>query len=227
MDISLYYTENGFGEPLVLLHGNGESGEYFKNQIDFFSKKYRVIAVDTRGHGKSERGTAPFTIAQFADDLKCFFDEKGIDKAIVLGFSDGANIAMRFVLKYPERVEKLILNGGNLYPKGVRPSAQIPIEIGYRIAKPFKDKDAKAKRNFELLSLMVNDPFIKEIELEKINCPTLVIAGTHDMIKDSHTKLIARCIKGSKTVILDGTHFIAKENSEEFNRAVEQFLENS
>ena len=91
MDISLYYQEQGEGEPLLLLHGNGEDGTYFTNQFSFFSDKYRVIAVDTRGHGKSPRGTAPFTMAQFALDLKELMDKLQIQKAILLGFSDGAN----------------------------------------------------------------------------------------------------------------------------------------
>ena len=65
MSISLFYIEQGSGEPLILLHGNGENGAYFSNQISFFSKRYRVIVPDTRGHGQSPRGTAPFTLAQF------------------------------------------------------------------------------------------------------------------------------------------------------------------
>lgn len=72
MDIELYYREAGSGEPLILLHGNGESGEYFINQIEHFQSRYRVIAPDTRGHGRSPRGEAPFTIAQFANDLYDF-----------------------------------------------------------------------------------------------------------------------------------------------------------
>lgn len=65
MDISLYYQEKGSGTPFILLHGNSEDGNYFKSQIDFFSNNYRMIAVDTRGHGKSPRGNAPFTMNQF------------------------------------------------------------------------------------------------------------------------------------------------------------------
>ncbi|MDE7359343.1 MAG: alpha/beta hydrolase, partial [Lachnospiraceae bacterium] len=95
MDISLYYQENGEGEPLFLLHGNGEDGTYFANQISLFSGRYRVIAVDTRGHGKSPRGTAPFTMEQFAVDLKELMDKLQIQNAVILGFSDGANIAMK------------------------------------------------------------------------------------------------------------------------------------
>lgn len=72
----LYYKEKGQGEPLILLHGNRENHEYFRNQIEYFSKSYRVIALDTRGHGKSPRGDEPFTIRQFAEDLREFMDEK-------------------------------------------------------------------------------------------------------------------------------------------------------
>ena len=82
MPFGLYYTEKGFGTPLVLLHGNGENGEYFKNQIDYFAKKYRVIAVDTRGHGKSPRGNKPFRLETFADDLKSFLDENNLKRDI-------------------------------------------------------------------------------------------------------------------------------------------------
>ena len=78
MKIKLHYEEKGTGQPMVLLHGNGEDSSYFKKPDRiFFQKKYRVIAVDTRGHGKSERGTAPFTLRQFARDLKSFLDEMG------------------------------------------------------------------------------------------------------------------------------------------------------
>ena len=72
MDVKLYYCEKGSREPFILLHGNGEDGTYFKHQIDYFSDRYRVIALDTRGHGKSQRGDAPFTIKQFAKDLDGF-----------------------------------------------------------------------------------------------------------------------------------------------------------
>ena len=89
MDIKLHYTEQGSGFPLILLHGNGEDHTYFVHQIEFFSRFYRVIALDTRGHGQSPRGTAPFSIVQFAKDLLAFMDQKQIKKTHILGFSDG------------------------------------------------------------------------------------------------------------------------------------------
>ena len=95
MDIKLYYEEKGQGDPLILLHGNGENGGYFVHQMK-------------------------------------------IDKAVLLGFSDGGNIALIFAMAHPERVEKLILNGANLNARGVKSMVQIPIEIGYRLASKFR-----------------------------------------------------------------------------------------
>lgn len=223
-DISLHFVEQGGGKPLILLHGNGEDGSYFKHQINCFSADYRVIAIDTRGHGQSSRGEKPFTIVQFAEDLHDFMDEKGIAKAILLGFSDGGNIALTFALKYSERVERMIVDGANLFPRGVKPLYQWPIEIGYRIAKLFAKKSDKAKQNAEMLGLMVNEPHIDPVELTRLTMPVLVVAGTKDMIKESHTRLIHKSLPNAQLAILDGDHFVANKNPEAFNAAVETFL---
>ena len=224
MDIQHFFIEKGRGEPLILLHGNGENCDYFVGQIDVFAQYYHVYALDTRGHGKTPRGDAPFTIRQFADDLLAFMDAHDIDKAHILGFSDGGNIAMIFAMKYPDRVLRLILNGANLDAKGVKPSIQIPIEIGYRFAKVFAKKSEEARKHADLLGLMVNDPNVRPEELAAIKAKTLVIAGTKDMIKESQTRLIARSILDAKLVILEGNHFIANKCPEAFNRAVLSFL---
>lgn len=225
MDIDHFFIEKGTGEPLILLHGNGENCSYFKGQTGVFSKSYHVYALDTRGHGKTPRGDKPFTIRQFADDLLEFMDGHQIEKTHLLGFSDGANIAMIFALKYPDRVDRLILNGANLNPKGVKRSTQIPIEIGYKIANRFAAKSDSARLNAEMLGLMVNDPNVEPEELKEIKAKTLVIAGTNDMIKQEHTRLIAEIIPGSELVFLGGDHFIAAKHPEEFNRAVLEFLD--
>lgn len=225
MDIKHFYVEKGQGKPLILLHGNGESCAYFERQIGPFSARYHVYAPDTRGHGKTPRGDRPFTIRQFAEDLLGFMDERQIDRAHLLGFSDGGNIAMVFAMRYPDRVDRLILNGANLNAGGVKRTVQIPIEIGYRIARAFAGKSDQARRNAELLGLMVNDPNVPAAELSKITAKTLVIAGTRDMIRAEHTRLIAESIPGAELAFLDGDHFIAAKMPEEFNRRVLEFLE--
>lgn len=222
MDITLHYAKQGAGKPLILLHGNGESGDYFANQTDVFAQHFTVYTVDTRGHGRSPRGTAPFTISQFADDLSDFMDAQNLPTANLLGFSDGGNIALTFALRRPERVDRLILNGANLNPSGVKPSVQLPIVLGYKLASLFKAP--KAQANAELLGLMVNEPRIDPGALAALTMPALVIVGSRDMIKPSHSQLIADSLPHGRLVTIVGDHFIANKQPGPFNRAVLEFL---
>ena len=223
MDIDLHDTQRGSGFPLVLLHGNGEESGYFLHQLEYFAQTYRVIAVDTRGHGQSPRGSAPFTLEQFALDLKEFLDGRGLRRVHLLGFSDGANIALLFALRWPEYVQTLILNGANLDPGGVKPAVQIPIVLGYRMASLFRSP--KVRANAEMLGLMVNEPHISPAELGNLTMPVLVIAGTRDMIREEHTRLIARSIPGARLALIPGNHFIAKQNPGPFNQTVRTFFQ--
>ena len=222
MDIELFYTKQGSGPPLLLLHGNGEDGTYFIHQMAEFSRDFTVYAIDTRGHGQSPRGRAPFTISQFAEDLLAFMDQQGLTKADILGFSDGGNIALTFALRHPDRVRRLILNGANLDPKGVKPLVQLPIVAGYHLAALSKSPKAKVHR--ELLGLMVNEPHIAPAELKKLSMPVLVMAGTQDMIRERHTRLLAASIPGARLAIIPGDHFIANKEPAAFNRAVRTFF---
>lgn len=219
MDIQLHYAEYGSGEPLILLHGNSDSGAYFVNQVPYFEKDYRVIALDTRGHGESPRGTAPFTLEQFAADLESFMDEQGIDKANLLGFSDGGNIALLFALSHPERVNALVIDGANLYPDGIDDEVHAQIDDAYDMAQSMGDE-----QSLEFLRLMAEEPSIDPAQLASLDMPVLVIAGTDDMIKEEHTRLIADSIPGAQLAIIEGTHFVAYENPDEFNRVVGEFL---
>ena len=226
VDIKNYYVEKGQGDPLILLHGNGEDSTYFVNQIDEFAKYFHVYAVDTRGHGQTPRGTAPFTIRQIAKDLADFMDEQGIEKADILGFSDGGNIALIFAIKYPEKVNRLIADGANLDTTGIVPKLMAAMKREYDKAVnegEKSDPEGKANRE-ELFSLMVNDPNIPVGDLAKIRAKTLIMAGTKDMIPEEHTKMIAENIEGARCEIIEGDHFIAAGNPKEFNSIVLGFL---
>ncbi len=223
-DIHLHYTRQGSGPPLLLLHGNGEDGGYFVHQTEYFSRHYTVYALDTQGHGQSPRGAGPFTMARFAQDLLDFMDEQKLERAHLLGFSDGGNIALTFALLHPERVDRLVLNGANLDPGGVKPVIQIPIVLGYRLAALFAGRSPEARLHAEILGLMVNEPRIPPEALKELRLPVLVIAGTRDMIREAHTRMIAGALPDSRLVLIPGDHFIAARNPEAFNQAVEAFL---
>ncbi len=225
MDIELNYREAGEGYPLILLHGNGEDSAHFRHQLDFFSTKgYRVIAIDTRGQGESPRGTAPFTYEQFADDLESFMDEHGLFRADILGFSDGAITALLFAMTRPERVTKLILNGANLDPEGIVEPIRKKIASKAEQFEKAKDESPEAMAQYENFELMAKHPSIDPKELSKVECPTLVIVGTNDLIDAAHTELIYRSLPNAELVFVQGDHFIAYDNPGAFNDAVYKFL---
>ncbi len=222
--VKIAYIEKGEGEPLLLLHGNGENSEYFEYQIEYFSRFFRVIAVDSRGHGKSERGTGKLTLQQIADDLFEFMNTLSIEKANILGFSDGGNIALLFALGHQDRINKLIINGANLDTKGVLGVFQAGVVVSHALLTLPAKRSRKALLKREILSLMIGQPDITSDELKKISVPTLVLAGTKDLIKQKHTEKIAASIKNSRLCFIEGDHMIARNNPDEFNKAVYEFL---
>ncbi|MCI6770907.1 MAG: alpha/beta hydrolase [Oscillospiraceae bacterium] len=222
--VTLAYIEKGEGEPLILLHGNGENSEYFEYQIEFFSRYYRVIAVDSRGHGRSERGSGELTLQRIADDLFEFMNQLSIEKANLLGFSDGGNIALLFALKHQEKIRKLIVNGANLDTKGVLAVFQAGVVAGHALLSLPARKSPEANLKREILSLMIGQPDITTDELSSVAVPTLVLAGTHDVIKRKHTEKIFASLPDGRICLIKGGHAIARENPGEFNKTVLEFL---
>ena len=223
-DFKPYYLEKGQGQPLLLLHGNAESSAFFHSQIEYFSCDYRVIAPDTRGHGRSARGSKPLDLLQCAEDLRLFLDDLGIAKAHLLGFSDGGNIALLFALKYPQYIDRLVLNGANLYPNGLKWHVLMLIYLEFGLFSLLSAVNKRFLLRKEIVQLMVNQPNIPGEALSALLMPTLVIAGDRDMISDAHTRAIASNIKNSRLLILPGDHFLAKKSPELFNGHVAAFL---
>ena len=168
-------------------------------------------------------GSAPFTLSQFADDLLHFMDQNDLDQADILGFSDGANIALLFALRYPERVRRLILDAANLYPEGLEPWLLQSFRDSYDAA--MQEDSPEAAYSAALLELMLNEPHISPEELHAITAPTLVMAGDRDIIQWEHTILIADNIPNARLAIIPGGHEIAREHPAAFNQAVRAFFE--
>ncbi len=144
----------------------------------------------------------------------------------LLGFSDGGNIALIFALKYPSYVKRLILNGANLYPSGLKLRYQAEEYVDF-IRLLIRGKDEKSRgeaTRLELMKIMIEEPHIKVEALHKLRMPVLVIAGTDDMIRTGHTRRIYRSILNGQLALIEGDHFIAAKNPGGFNEAVENFL---
>lgn len=211
-------TIEGSGEPLLFLHGNGEDHNYFQQQREVFNKYFQCIYMDSRGHGESDLGTSGLTLTLMAEDVIKVIEALNLSSVNVLGFSDGANIAILAALKQPRIFKTMILNGANINPKGLKTSIYLSMLKEYMTVRGVKK---------ELLSLMINEPQLKFDDLKKIQCPTLVIAGERDMIKTSHTKMIAASIPNAQLVIIpNADHFCAFKQASKFNEMVLDFLNN-
>ncbi len=231
MDIEMFYTDHGPKNelaPLVLLHGNGGNSSSFFYTVEHFTRQRRVITLDTRGHGRTPRGTAPFTLSQFAEDLHEFLDEMGLKKVILVGYSDGGNIAMLFALKYPQYLIGMVLNGANMFPEGLEKKDLAQIKRTYRKAlrrSKHHPEDKKARATADLMRLMTDEPQISPEELGRIECPVLVLVGSHDAIRPSHSKLISDSFPRGTLTTIEGGHGIVKTNSADYNAAIEAFLD--
>ena len=209
---------------LVLLHGNGENLHIFEEQVHCFSQRYRVIAIDTRGHGQSTRGTEPLNFYTFAVDLLTVLDTLKIDKAHITGFSDGAITALHTALIAPERIASMVLLGTNYNTKGIRLLPRLVILLTYAwlsITSLFSKKMNKRK---EIWGLMVFHPDLSIAEISRIAIPTLVITGENDLVSQRHNDELSRAIAGSKRFIIpNGDHFWMLRKPEVLCRCVMEF----
>lgn len=226
-DAKIHCYESGTGAPVVLLHGNGEDSGYWENQRPVLLRAgYRVIAMDSRGHGQSGAGWQGLSFALFAEDLRTVLDALGVKRAHIIGFSDGGNLALKFALTYPQYVDRLVLNGANIEMlNGVLPSVQLPLyPIVGTLALAGK-VSAKAKHKHDVLALMTRDYGVTWNDLRTIEAPTLVIVGEHDLILGSHSRRIAEALQNGTFCSIDGAgHFCAAESPARFNLTVLRFL---
>ena len=213
------------GDALLFLHGNSEELDIFDSQIDYFSKSYRVVAIDTRGHGQSTRGTEPFTFDTFARDLFAVMDALGIEKAHLVGFSDGAIAALHAAIMHSERILSMVLLGANYNPRGLTWIPFISIRLVYAwlwVASLFV-KSRRLQR--EIWGLMVYQPNLTIEEIGRIRVPALVITGENDMVSQRQNDGICRAIAGSKRLVVPGgDHFWMFKQPDVLNNTIMDFL---
>ena len=186
-DAKIYYEVYGKGRPFVLLHGGIFGSTYEMGRfIDSLSRKYQVIAVSTRGHGKSELGTAPLTYEQRANDVLAVLKATTRDSAIVFGFSDGGFTGFKLASMYPERVRKLIVMGASELAPGMRDftfSTQqaFALDSAYmRQQLALMPQPQRLAEMFAQVGNMYSHLTVDKALLQTIQCPTLVMAGDRD-----------------------------------------------
>jgi len=223
--VKFYYEVYGAGEPLLLVHGNGSSIGELKAQIDHFRKRYRVIAMDSRDHGKSGDSPDKITYEKMADDLAALLDRLKTGPVYVLGWSDGGIEGLLLGIRHPAKVKKIATMAANLTPDGLHPETLNLIKSMLDSMPAAKKATPQGKREIKVTEMMLRDPQIELRALEAITAPTLVLASDHDAIRDEHTLDIYHHLPNSQLVIFpNATHMIPYDDPVLFNTTVERFF---
>ena len=228
-DIKLYYEIYGEGEPLLIIHPNGGSIFNIAPQIREFSKSHKVIAVDSRGHGRSGMGGGALTYERMADDFDHLLEHLDIESADLLGWSDGGIIGLLLAIRHPEKIRKMAIMGTNLEPEGLYPWALRWIDREEKkLVKLSKAQGSNPtiEKGLAHLNLMARQPDIPAASLSRVRSPVLVMAGDRDIVRSAHTLLIFESLPKSQLEIFAGaTHMLPADDPVKFNRSVASFLD--
>ncbi len=226
--IKLYYEQYGAGTPLLVIHGNGADLSAMAPQIAYFSRDHRVIAPDTRGHGKSGLGPGRLTYVQQADDLAALLHQLHLQSVRVIGWSDGGILGLLLAIRHPDKVAKLAVTGANIFPLGVGQAAldgMMQDDARALAMAAQGDRSQDWALVHQRTNLMITQPDITPAQLEAIPCPVLVMAGDHDLILPEHTLLIFQHLKhGQLAIFPNATHSVSQEQPQVFNETVARFF---
>lgn len=245
----IHYRTEGMGPPLLLIHQSVCSSDEYTRVIPLLSNKHQVIAMDTLGYGESDKPPRVYEIPDYARSVVSFLDSLGIDRASVVGHHTGASIAAELAATFPSRVDKLVLSGCPVIPKGepipdfmqpmeiaadgahlVRvwelaksytPSA--PVEIHYEIALEYLKAGTRGE---EAHQASFRYDVLSRLPL--VACPTLVLSGRKDMFIAKVEETV-RSIPRARGAVIEGPATgvgIIRRRPEAFAEAVLNFLEN-
>jgi pimeloyl-ACP methyl ester carboxylesterase len=231
--IKIWYATFGQGEPVILLHGGLANADYWGNQVRELEKRYRVIVMDSRGHGRSTRNDAPYGYDLMEADVVALMDFLKTPKAAIVGWSDGAILGLDIAMTHPEHVSKLFAFAANSDPSGVADIAQSPV---------FNAFIARAEKEYEKLSPTPGEyqAFLAQItkmwetqpnwtadDLHRIAVPTWIVDADHDeAIKRENTLFMAAQIPDAGLLIQpEVSHFSFIQDPEQFTADLLHFMQ--
>lgn len=189
--VSLFYAAEGTGKPVILLHGNGGShNDLETTHRELAQAGYMVYALDSRGQG-ANKPLPEYHYKDMAADVYEFIKLKGLEKPAVFGFSDGGIIALQLEVMYPGTLGAIVTGGANIFVE----NALIPSFAEGFLAQPSTEP---------LVIMLQTEPSMTVEDMKGIGCPSLIMSGEHDLIRQEHTLLIGESIPSGRPVIIPG-----------------------
>jgi pimeloyl-ACP methyl ester carboxylesterase len=230
----IYYAIYGKGDPVILLHGGLGNGDHWSNQVPALAEHFQVIAIDSRGQGRSTRTRARVTYETMANDVVAVMDKLELAHAALVGWSDGGEIALKIAIEHPDRVSKLFVFGANYNSDGSKPRSGRPSDTFTAYAAKCRADYAKLSKTPKAFDDLVDwmlpvwrTPmgFTKD-QLRSIKVPTLVADGDHDeVIVLDQIKEMAKLIPNAQLAVFhDASHFALWQDPDDFNKTLLDFL---
>lgn len=234
--IDTYYEEHGSGEPALLLHGGFSNASDFAGMVPLLAERFHLIVPERRGHGHTPDVEGPLTYAAMAADTVAFIDALGLESAHLVGYSDGANVAMLVALSDPARVRKMVLISGNARADGVNKESRAYLRdvtaetMPPVVAEEYEKLSPDGAGHFPVIfektkRMLLNEPSISSEALARITLPTLVMCADDDIIDLDHTLEIYRSISDAQLCVVPGaSHLLTAERPELVATIVGEFL---
>lgn len=229
----IWYAAYGSGPPALLLHGGlGHSGNWGYQVPALIAAGYRTVVIDTRGHGRSTRDERPFSYEFLSSDVLAVMDHLSIERAALVGWSDGACTALILAGAAPERVAGVFFFACNMDPSGTKEFVATPV-VDRCFSRHVKDyaQLSPTPDQFESFAEAVGlmqrtQPNWSTQDLAKIRVPVTIVHAEHDeFITQDHAEYLARSIPGASLVNLpDVSHFAPLQRPDRFNQVVLEFL---
>ena len=231
----MYYELHGQGAPLILLHGGAGNGMQFSHQIPAFELRRRVIVPDACGQGRSGGRAEALTYHGMAEDVIALMDRLHINRADVMGWSDGGIEGLDMAIHHPDRVGHLVTLGANFSPDGMNAP-----DLAWAETARAESFGPDMKRDYQRLSpepwrfetvmnqiitLWRYEPHFTPTQLRSIRCPVLVIAGEHDVVQPEHTRALGAAIPHARVwIVPKASHSVMMEQPGIVNRTVLDFI---
>ncbi len=231
----IFYAIHGSGDPVILLHGGMGNGDHFSSQVTALRDTFQVIVIDTRGHGRSPLPRGKLSYHAMAGDVLAVMDKLKLEKAAIVGWSDGGAIGLDLAILNPDRVSRLFIVGTNYDAKGSKPRRGKPPSTTFNAyaAKCRADhaRLGNKPKTFEaqitaMLPVWRNPGGFTKEQLKAIKAPTMVALGDHDeIIELAQIEEMSQLIpNGQLTVFKDSSHFVMWQDPTTFNKVLLEFL---